>query len=279
MTDQRARGRLDAATTTSTGHDRLGPVEPGSLEARGYGCICMPGRIVNAQILPFELAAGCPVHPDHRWVRLTPRSRRQLLIAAWAKASFGEAEATSIPQRGVRLLEEAVELYQACGGDEAMAHKLVTYVFGRDKGTVGQELGGVAVCALLVAEAAGLSADEEEAREIFRILGKPTKHFTERNANKNAAGFLAAGRPDPAPKRVTLTAPVTDADGITHQSMVRSRDGLPVECYCSCGYTAPPNIGIDPDEAIAIHISTCGAQDARDRLDVAPDSSATEPEH
>jgi NTP pyrophosphatase (non-canonical NTP hydrolase) len=118
-----------------------------------------------------------------------PRDQRQAMIASWAEMAFGREEATGIPQRGLRLLEEAIEVFQACGGDEAKAHKLVSFVFGRDKGQIGQELGGVAVCVLALAAAAGLSADQEEAREINRVLGKPISEFTARNAAKNAAGF------------------------------------------------------------------------------------------
>ena len=118
-----------------------------------------------------------------------PRDQRQAMTSDWARAAFGDAEATGIPQRGLRLLEEAIEAFQACGGDEAMAHKLVSFVFARPPGAVGQELGGVAVTALLLAEAAGLLADEEECREIHRVLSKPLREFSERNAAKNAAGF------------------------------------------------------------------------------------------
>jgi len=121
--------------------------------------------------------------------RNLPRDQRQLMITNWARAAFGEAEATGIPQRGLRLLEEAIEAFQACGGDEAIAHKLVKYVFERPPGQIGQELGGVAVTVLALAAAAGLSADEEECREIHRVLSKPISEFTQRNASKNAAGF------------------------------------------------------------------------------------------
>jgi hypothetical protein len=122
--------------------------------------------------------------------RNLPRDQRQAMIARWAEMAFGRDQATSIPQRGLRLLEEAIEAFQACGGDEAIAHKLVAFVFARPPGTVGQELGGVAVTVLALAAAAGVSADEEECREIHRVLSKPLREFTERNANKNAAGFL-----------------------------------------------------------------------------------------
>lgn len=135
---------------------------------------------------------------DHDTERELPRAQRQEVLASWAAQAFGSDQATSIPQRGLRLLEEAIEAFQASGGDEAMAHKLVTFVFERPPGTVGQELGGVAVTSLLLAAAAGLSADEEECREMHRVLSKPLREFTERNANKNAAGFLIdAARKNP----------------------------------------------------------------------------------
>ncbi|HSX22870.1 MAG TPA: hypothetical protein VLE97_08875 [Gaiellaceae bacterium] len=122
--------------------------------------------------------------------RQLPRDRRQEMLASWAELAFGKDQATSIPQRGLRLLEEAIEAFQAAGGDPGIAHKLVDFVFARPAGTVGQELGGVAVTAHLLAAAAGLSADEEECREIHRVLSKPLGEFTARNDSKNAAGFL-----------------------------------------------------------------------------------------
>ena len=122
-------------------------------------------------------------------IKTVPRDQRQAMIASWAEIAFGREEATGLPQRGLRLLEEAIEAFQACGGDEAIAHKLVAFVFARPVGTVGQELGGVAVTVLALAAAAGLSADEEECREVHRVLSKPFREFTQRNAAKNAAGF------------------------------------------------------------------------------------------
>jgi len=121
--------------------------------------------------------------------RNLPRDLRQKMIVEWAIAAFGREEATGLPQRGLRLLEEAIEAFQAAGGDEAIAHKLVSFVFARPAGTVGQELGGVAVTVLALAAAAGLSADEEECREVHRVLNKPLREFSDRNASKNAAGF------------------------------------------------------------------------------------------
>jgi NTP pyrophosphatase (non-canonical NTP hydrolase) len=117
------------------------------------------------------------------------RDIRQQRIFEWARAAFGDVEATNIKQRALRLLEEATEMFQACDGDEEMAHKLVTYVFSHEKGEVAQELGGIAITTLVLAAAAGLSADTAEQNEAERVLSKPVDYYTKRNAAKNAAGL------------------------------------------------------------------------------------------
>ncbi|WP_020699568.1 hypothetical protein [Reyranella massiliensis] len=122
-------------------------------------------------------------------LEVMPRDSRQEIVGKWCAAAFGVGHASSLPQRGVRLLEEAIELYQAAGGTPAMAHRLVDFIFDRPAGTVPQEMGGVAVTLLALANAAGQSADAEEVREIARVLAKPVSHFTARNEAKNAAGF------------------------------------------------------------------------------------------
>lgn len=131
-------------------------------------------------------ANGTAAHVDD-----LDRDERQERVAQWATLAFGEVEANSLPQRGLRLLEEAIEAFQACGGHEAVAQKLVTYVFARPCGEIGQELGGVAVTVLALAAAARISADNEECREIDRVLNKPLEELRGRNAAKNAAGFRA----------------------------------------------------------------------------------------
>lgn len=117
------------------------------------------------------------------------RAVRQEDVASWCASAFGHAHASSIPQRGIRLAEEAIEAAQAAGCDQAMVHKLVDYVYARPKGELAQELGGIGVTLLALAAAAGLSADDEEAREVERVRGIPLEHFTARNAAKDAAGF------------------------------------------------------------------------------------------
>lgn len=142
----------------------------------------------------------CSLHDAEPNARLADvpigRDGRQKIVADWCAAAFGADQAGNIEQRGIRLLEEAIELYQACGGSQAMAENLVAFIFRRPAGEIAQELGGVGVTALTLASAAGLSADLAEANEVARVLAKPLEHFAARNRAKNDAGFRAA---DPCP--------------------------------------------------------------------------------
>jgi len=126
------------------------------------------------------------------------RDTRQHTIARWCAEAFGQEHASSLPQRGIRLLEEAIEAAQAAGCSADMAHRLVDFVFGRPVGELRQELGGVGLCLLALANAAGLSADDAEDEEARRVLSKPRAEFTARNAAKNAAGFDTTGAYPPA---------------------------------------------------------------------------------
>jgi hypothetical protein len=117
------------------------------------------------------------------------RDGRQHAVHIWCIRAFGSEHASSVPQRAVRLLEETIEAYQAAGASAEMAHKLVDYVFSRPVGDLAQELGGIGVTLLALAEAARLNADDEEEREVNRVLSLPLEHFTKRNKAKDEAGF------------------------------------------------------------------------------------------
>lgn len=154
----------------------------------GDSDLFLAGYVMGLQGQKISETLG-PCSPEPFVTGKTPRNQRQELLARWAEQAFGRDEAASVSQRGLRLLEEAIEAFQACGGDEAIAHKLVSFVFARPVGALSQELGGVAVTTLALAAAAGLSADEEECREICRVLSMPLHKLAQRNASKNAAGF------------------------------------------------------------------------------------------
>lgn len=121
------------------------------------------------------------------------RTVRQTCVSVWVERTFGVAQATSVEQRGLRLAEETIEAAQAVGCDPAQIHALVDYVYARPKGELKQELGGIGVCILALAAAAGLDADTCEMDEVQRVLSKPAEHFSKRNDEKIEAGFIARG--------------------------------------------------------------------------------------
>lgn len=126
---------------------------------------------------------------EDAWRVVMERDERQRRVSEWCHAAFGPERSTSVQERGTRLLEEAIEAAQAAGVDRALAHKLVDYVYGRPVGELGQELGGVGVTVLALAQAAGLSAEAEEVREVERVLSKSLDHFRKRHAAKEDAGI------------------------------------------------------------------------------------------
>ncbi len=117
------------------------------------------------------------------------RDYRQRSAATWAAISFGASNATSASQRALKFLEEAVELYQAAGGDLATGHRLLDFVFGRPVGEIEQELGGAGLTLLLLANAAGLSADDAERLELDRVLSKSASDFAKKDREKLDAGI------------------------------------------------------------------------------------------
>lgn len=126
------------------------------------------------------------------------RDLRQRAVHEWCAAAFGADHASSVEQRAVRFLEESIELYQACDGTAAMAHKLIDYIFARPVGAAEQEFGGVDVTLLALAAAKRLSAEDLGKAEFERIKQKPLEYYSKRNAEKGAAGFDVTGAYPPA---------------------------------------------------------------------------------
>lgn len=121
------------------------------------------------------------------------RSRRQGRVQDWAFRCFGLTAASDPRHRGLRMLEEAIELFQAVDGDAGQAHALVDHVFARPRGEPVQELGGLGVTVLALAAALGFDADVAEQDEVTRLLALDPAHFRDRDAAKAAAGFGAPG--------------------------------------------------------------------------------------
>lgn len=124
-----------------------------------------------------------------RYRDCSDRHVRQTQVQDWCCEAFGYAHAIDLPQRGVRFLEESIELAQAVGVTREMVHALVDYIFNRPPGEVDQEVGGVSVTLLALCAAHGIYAEDAERKEVKRIFSLPIETFTARNKAKNDAGF------------------------------------------------------------------------------------------
>ncbi|WP_019998743.1 hypothetical protein [Aureimonas ureilytica] len=94
--------------------------------------------------------------------------------ADWLRQCFPPEAATDNEERCDRFLEEALELVQSCGHRPERAHRLVDYVYGRQIGETGQELGGVMVTLAALSNAFGLDIEAEASRELERVCEPAT---------------------------------------------------------------------------------------------------------
>lgn len=117
------------------------------------------------------------------------RNERQRLVTNWCETIFGAESARDPGKRVLRFLEEALELFQAEGGDMEKASALLERVYSRPAGNPRQEVGGVSVTLLSYCSAAGLSADQCELEEINRVLDRPATEARRRYDAKTEAGF------------------------------------------------------------------------------------------
>jgi hypothetical protein len=93
----------------------------------------------------------------------------QARVTTWAVECFGERDATDLPMRSHRFLEESLELVQACGCSKAEVLQLVDYVYGRPIGERDQEVGGVMVTLAALCAAQQLDMDAAGERELARV--------------------------------------------------------------------------------------------------------------
>lgn len=119
------------------------------------------------------------------------RIERQQRILAWAIDVFGHHKACTMAIRGNRFLEEAIEVAQAAGVHEDVAHHIVKGVYSRKTGQLKQEIGAAGITLLSLAELAGIDADHEEAIEMYRVFGIPKEEWTARERRKLESGFNA----------------------------------------------------------------------------------------
>lgn len=115
-------------------------------------------------------------------------SRLQERIAAWVVRTFGLKVLLDREERGLRHVEEAIELAQALGVSKKRIYRLVNVVYKKPVGEISQEIAGSFVTLLSVGEATSIDVYEAAIKEIERVESLPPEHFQKRNAAKAAAG-------------------------------------------------------------------------------------------
>lgn len=116
------------------------------------------------------------------------RGERQVHIYNWVFETFGPLNA-GLEERAARFFEEAAELAQACDVSRAKIDRILDVVYSRPPGAIAQEIGGVSITLLALAEAAGVDAEKAEASESARVLAKPPSHWRQRHQQKADQGI------------------------------------------------------------------------------------------
>lgn len=126
--------------------------------------------------------------------------------ANWVREAFGSEPADCREERAHRFLEEALEAVQAAGTTAQEARQLVEYVYGRERGELSQEIGGVMLT--LAPFAAAHAIDLEQAGEVElarvntpEIIAKCRRKNASklRNSPLPGSAALAQARNAPAP--------------------------------------------------------------------------------
>lgn len=116
-------------------------------------------------------------------------------------ACFGPAIPFDKVERNHRFLEEALELVQAADCTKAEALKLVEYVYGRPKGELHQEIGGVLVTLAALSDAHG--ADLEICGDVeIRRCWEKIMTIREKQAAKPKMSPLPAAPPQALPLKI-----------------------------------------------------------------------------
>lgn len=114
----------------------------------------------------------------------------QKRIRAWVESRLGN-KAMDNHERGMRSLEESLELAQALGVTSDEAALLIRFVFMNDPGEIKQEIGGCMMTLMAAAEGTGYLASECALAELSRIETLPPEKFRKRQEHNAKCGIGA----------------------------------------------------------------------------------------
>ncbi|MGI2031963.1 hypothetical protein ACRQ1B_06175 [Rhizobium panacihumi] len=121
----------------------------------------------------------------------TFRDARQRDVLQWIVATFGDLpnfDPLDEKERARRFLEEALELGQALGLEVDDVQRISSRVYSRLPGLPSQEVGGVCVTLMGLAQVLGLSVYDEEIREFSRVTKVDKATFQARHKAKMEVG-------------------------------------------------------------------------------------------
>lgn len=140
------------------------------------------------------------------------REKQQEAVLRWVRRAFGDEVAVSVPERALRMFEEACELYQAVifahyrteadeDHNETRILARVTEAFNQamtvfrmrwqaEPGDIEKEAGGLMVTLSALAPMAGINLHTAEQAEFVRVLAKPQSHWEARQAEKRGQGLV-----------------------------------------------------------------------------------------
>lgn len=107
----------------------------------------------------------------------------------WACDTFTIEVAMDRRERALRMIEEAIELAQACGLEIPDLGIVISRVYDRPAGEPVKEIGQAGMCLALLAELYDCDLPYEMCREFMRVQSIPKDEWARRHAAKVELGM------------------------------------------------------------------------------------------
>lgn len=148
-------------------------------------------------------------------------------IREWATSVIGLNLWTCAEERALRIVEEAIELAQACGVPQRYIQRLVERVYQRPAAHPDEEIGGLLVTVMAFCASQNLNPDYHLFNEVIRIIEKKDEVVLAKCDEKWNAG-VAYGVDGSAPCEIRSIAEqvLDERDDLRYQLrvLVQARD-------------------------------------------------------
>jgi len=152
-------------------------------------------------------------------------------VLQWAVATFGPI-AAQLNERGMRFVEEAVEVAQAAGVNKAQALAIINRVYDRPAGDVRKEIPQAGLTLLCLSQAASVDLEDAVAAEFERIQSIPAVHWKRRHEEKAQQGIIAPTAPDEASRCVHCGMPARPLETCRYSAAGHQTLKLPAGTTC-----------------------------------------------